>query len=803
MQKPANQNKGKTKAAANRPVSGKAAASAAAGRGPRLGFEIPALLLGDALALLTLLQYLQNQTWLVLLCCLLSVLLCVLALVSKAPKEGLPAAAAVLLLFFLWTALSLLWASSGKFFLKEFSKRLYILPLAIFIFLKMPRTEEAVRRLLLVLSAAGAVYALLSVDMASLKLSGGLLNLFPGFDLSDTGFEKGTRLTGIFGNANISAGLLGICIFFSLCLTEAGQTALQRGFAAACAALQAFTFLLNFSLGATGFFLVSVIVYLVCAGERRIRMLLRMLGIALPAAAAVFLSFRAFEAADGASFLPLLSAVLCAAVAVLLELLVFPSVCGRFEKAGKRGVLPAAAVLLLIVLYAAAGLLLRSGVTLHRGETLRRSCYPAPGEWRLEAEGEGQVNVTVVSQNEPETIMHTETVLYAGDAGDAVFSVPADSLVVYLRFSAPQGARLDRASLAGNGTSLPLHLGYPLLPDFISNRLQGLRANENAIQRAAFFRDGLRIFRDHPILGAGLGGFESLLYGYQDFRYETKYVHNHYIQVLLDCGPVGLALYAALLVLTLGALSRGRKRELPFRALHPALCAAFSMLALHSGMEVVMSSAVYLPYGLTVIALAAVCFGKPQTKRVPARLCTIVTGAVALVYAVLLILNMAAASGVRRSTGSTSAFFKALETAQSIDVFERNDWRTSYVVACADTGSQARRATADRYAAKLVDTPSNSLHRYLVNYYLTFREYDQALLAARKGAAFNYADSAAWNACFEEFSLAWEQNPEDRQEILAAVRILNEDLMRTQERLMDSTVLSDTSRDIIDRALKG
>ena len=802
MQKSANQNKAKTKAAANKPAGGKTAPAAGAVQKQRLGFEIPALLLGDAFALLTLLQFLQNHTWLVLLCCLLSVLLCLLALKPGARKEGLPAAAAILVLFFLWMAVSLLWASSGKFFLREFSKRLYCLPLALFIFLRMPRKEEAVRKLLLVLSAAGAVFALLSVDMASLKLCRDLLGLFPGFNPAAVGFETGTRLTGIFGNANISAGLLGICIFFSLYLMESGRTAFQRGFAAACAALMAFTFLLNFSLGATGFFLVSVIVYLVCAGEHRLRVLLRMVEVALPAAACVFLSFRAFEGAGG-SVIPLLAAVFCAAAVVLLELLVFPLLSRRLDGSGKRGLLPVAAALLLIVLYGTAGLLLRSSVTLGEGEMLRRSCYPAPGSWQLITEADGQVNVTVVSQNEPETIMHTETVLYSGDADKAAFTVPEGSLVVYLRFSAPQGARLNSAQLTGSGASLSLHLGYPLLPGFISNRLQGLRANENAIQRAVFFRDGIRIFMDHPILGAGLGGFESLLYGYQDFRYETKYVHNHYIQVLLDCGIIGLILYAALLVLTAAALWQGRKKDLPFRALHPALCASFCMLVLHSGMEVVMSTAVYLPYALTVLALSAVCFGKPEEKLVPARACTGVTGAAALVYAVLIVLNMAAAAGVERATGSNAEFFRSLERAQSIDVFERNDWRTSYVVACADTGSQLRRATADRYALELIDAPSNSLHKYLVNYYLVFRQYDAGLEAARKGAAFNYADSAAWNAYFGEFANAWDMYAEDRPAILAAVRTLYDDMLQVQNRLMDSTVLNDVSKEIIGRALNG
>ena len=80
---------------------------------------------------------------------------------------------------------------------------------------------------------------------------------------------------------------------------------------------------------------------------------------------------------------------------------------------------------------------------------------------------------------------------------------------------------------------------YTLLPGFIANRLQGLRANQNAIQRTVFFRDGMRMFAQSPLVGSGVGSFETGVTGVQDFYYETKYIHNHYIQILLEDGILG------------------------------------------------------------------------------------------------------------------------------------------------------------------------------------------------------------------------------------------------------------------------
>lgn len=759
-------------------------------------FELLALLMGFAFALLNLWEFIQNRKGLIICCCAITLVLCVIALIRKKPGDGIRAFMLLFAAYLAWLAVSLLWAGAGKFFLREFSKQLFALPLVIFVFFFLPREEGAVRKLLLVLSATGAVYAFLSIDNASLGLCRGLLMLFSGFEGMPTGFESGTRLTGIFGNANISAGLLAVCIFFSLYLLESAENRLQRGFAALLAAFQASAFLLNFSMGATGFFVLCVVLYLVCAGGRRLSALLRMLEIAIPTVITVFISFRFFESEGARLSIPLLALIVDAAAVILLELTLFPRLDARLGLRRKAAGAVLVGAVLLVVVYGVLGLTLRSGVTLSPGEILRRSAYLPGGNYTLSLSSDGAVNVRVISQDEQEIIMHTETVLYAGAAAGAAFTVPEDSRVVYLSFSAPEGTSLSEALLSGPETTA-LHLGYPLLPSFIANRMQGLFANQNAIQRAAFFRDGMKVFRDRPVLGAGLGGFESLLFGYQDFYYETKYVHNHYIQVLLDAGAVGFILYAALLILTLLNLWRGRQKDAPFRRLYPALCAGFAMVVLHSAMEVVMSTSLYLPYAYAVMALAGVCWGRPLAKRAWSALAAAVPGVVSLVYAVLIVLNLSAVSRVDNAGSSYVRFLSSLEKAAGSDVFEKNDWMVSYVNAVGELGLTEYRGKADRYANQLLETPSNSLHQYLVSYYLSFGEADKALAAAEKGTDFAGADSRVWNRYFALFSDALFARPEDRDSILAAVSALYEKLIVTQERLLDEIELDETSLFIV------
>ncbi len=65
--------------------------------------------------------------------------------------------------------------------------------------------------------------------------------------------------------------------------------------------------------------------------------------------------------------------------------------------------------------------------------------------------------------------------------------------------------------------------------------------------RLNFWRAGLAIFRDHPLVGTGPGTFPAVHAGYQkDVRFYARDAHNFYIQVMAEMGVTGVG---ALLVL--------------------------------------------------------------------------------------------------------------------------------------------------------------------------------------------------------------------------------------------------------------
>lgn len=89
-----------------------------------------------------------------------------------------------------------------------------------------------------------------------------------------------------------------------------------------------------------------------------------------------------------------------------------------------------------------------------------------------------------------------------------------------------------------------LWLGPEPVLNRISDTVQSM-SQENIqsryLSREWIWRDSLSIFRAHPILGAGLGSFETVYpqYGHSDGTTVVPQAHNDYLQILADAGIFG------------------------------------------------------------------------------------------------------------------------------------------------------------------------------------------------------------------------------------------------------------------------
>ena len=678
-----------------------------------------------------------------------------------------------LMAYVLFTGISILWAMAGKFFLREYAK--VFTATLVFLATVLLRRKEPMfeKRLCSVLAGVSGLFALAHVEAASTGLLASLLKRVPAFAELFVGFEAGTRLTGIFGNANVASSVLALGIFFSLALLCAERDRMWRGFYAVTLACNAFAMLLAFSMGALACFAVSIVFYLVFAGEGRGAALFRMLEAAVPTLVCAFAAFPCFNHEGAARAVPLLLLVADAAAVSALELGLADRVTAAFEKRHRAVLLALVVVLGLAVVYVAAGSSVSGPYTF--GEPLRRSLYPAGGEHSLQIEANGDVSVTVTSQNRAQTMMHTQTVLYSGPATEAVFTVPEDSEVCYFDFSGAEGTTLSEASVDGE----PIRLDYKLLPGFVANRLQGLRANQNAIQRGVFMADGLKLFRLSPVVGHGIGAFETGVSRVQDFYYETRYVHNHYIQVLLEGGVIGLALWCAAMASLLVALWRRRSgaAEQNARWLYAALWASMVMILTHSFVEVSMSFIVFELFAYAVFGLIVRTCEQPlpaqaqaapemdaQKKKKGAKvaekkagdsLVNLVCAALPALFLMTLIGNLWAQHLVNTKVSSYNAFYNNLERAAKIDAYEHNSTLLSYVAAVAEQGDTGHLDRANEFAAQLSKAQSNAVPEILVYYYLSTEQFIEAIDAAELGAVYSASDPSVWNNCVTNLRAAF------------------------------------------------
>jgi O-antigen ligase len=105
--------------------------------------------------------------------------------------------------------------------------------------------------------------------------------------------------------------------------------------------------------------------------------------------------------------------------------------------------------------------------------------------------------------------------------------------------------------------------------DPVVNRVAGHNQDTLSTSRVWIWKDALRVFRDHPIAGAGLGSFQTAYprrSGYDGSQGFVAQAHNDYLQVLADGGMIGGVLALWFLWVVLRDVLRGVRAKDPLIA---------------------------------------------------------------------------------------------------------------------------------------------------------------------------------------------------------------------------------------------
>lgn len=484
----------------------------------------------------------------------------------------------------------LFYAYYPKFALQEFFMNVGSLFVFATAYVSFLRNEINFRRLVLIISAVIAFASLASIELAT---SGFLHRLFVNIagllnaQIADGygAFETNTRITTVLGAPNVFAPMTVLAMFGSLWTCgRAGEREKSSFIHMSLAVVNGIAFVLCFSLGTILCYGAAFLIYIIATDkENRGTHLLRHLYcvfLSLIGAGLVF-------ALRNLSILPLASTVLLSFLAAFvytrLKLGKLPALkC-------KRGIITAAVVICTGAIVIAASL--HGPYFMTEGASFNRAVALKPGTYTIRISADrpdAPLKVNLSSQSYTEAALKVKTPIKNAElqSGETIdFTVPEGSAAVFFTISATNDLVLTDVVITGGNTLLNLPLRYKLLPEFIVNRLQGLWVNDNAIQRFIFFRDGIRLGMRSPIIGLGGGAYEGGVFSVADYYYQTKHVHNEFIQRYIDGGLLGLLLFAALPFALFRTLYKARYNE-KAKPYFVFLFACMSMIFLHSLLEV-------------------------------------------------------------------------------------------------------------------------------------------------------------------------------------------------------------------------
>lgn len=142
-----------------------------------------------------------------------------------------------------------------------------------------------------------------------------------------------------------------------------------------------------------------------------------------------------------------------------------------------------------------------------------------------------------------------------------------------------------------------------------------------AMDRKGIWVDTLAMFRAHPLLGVGLGAFETVypIYGHGDGTLLIEFAHNDYLQMLSDGGLVGGAIAIWFLVVIARAVAQTAKSADPLlKALGLGSAAGIFALLVHSLFDFnlqIPSNALLFLLLTAIVSRSGLAVGLNETAR--------------------------------------------------------------------------------------------------------------------------------------------------------------------------------------------
>lgn len=653
------------------------------------------------------------------------------------------------LIFALMSGLAAVYSPFGAPAAAAFSKALAAFSVAVIVLVRLRR--EDIPGLLWATTAVCAAISLICIDYAG---AGGLANGFfalmerlgAEYTLANGAVDAGVRVNGIYNDANVTASLfaLGSLLGLHLARTAPSQRKWVQPAAFVLLGINAMGFFLALSRGAILCFALALVVYLLAVGKgRRLPLFVLMAEIAV---VTMVLSAVVMPSLGTSSPLPDVLTLVCGALVWPLDRFVGQPLAGKLQGHGKAIAAAACGLVVLCGIYGVAAMRISGEFTFPPSGRYYRTTQLTAGDYTLNVDGTGSLGVTVYAYNHDNVLMHQYDLRYEGDAAGAAFTVPEGTQSVGVYVWGQPGETLRSVTLS-DGTAL--HLGYPLLPEFVATRLQdNLLTSYSTVMRLQYMKDGWKLFTQSPLIGHGLASTEGLLTTVQPVYYESLYVHNHLLQYLDDMGLLGLA---AFLTMMLGAVYLlARQLRAQSDGLAAVLLACLAMMNFHGLMELTFSIRAFQCVAFALVMAVVVSYAEPQPRKGAKALAVVamvfLCGYLAVFGALLESRRMVQREAERFQTTNPNEFMETLERHIARDVFDHEQNQLTYVANAVQLDNSRYNGVMRKYAEELRRSGTYYACSGLAAHYDLPRGDLAALFSDSRRAIAQKASSAeAWN----------------------------------------------------------
>ena len=409
---------------------------------------------------------------------------------------------------------------------------------------------------------------------------------------------------------------------------------------------------------------------------------------------------------------------------------------------------------MLIITFSFIAINTTKSATINKNTLFSRTIYPNENIYELNIDFEDNshnAQIDIVTRDKNEVILNENTILFSEknisnssetitiDIGDNV-----EQLKIIIRNNNDNPIIVNSINLVSTNNIIEVPMSYKFIPENIANRIQGLQTNNSAITRQQYFSDSLKLFFKNPIIGRGLGGFENGVQSVQQYQYETKYAHNHFLQVMVDGGIIALISYISILCTCIYSLFKSRKTN----NLAPMLFGASMMIIIHGANEFSMSSIHFLPFAFAIFALIAVT-SDTKISKLNTHCSKIFITIVSCMIIFSLLLGGNILANIKIKSGSLT--FDSLEQCTKIDIYEHNDYMLSYILSSNGVEDEHIKKVTQKYLSKLEKTESNTISLYLAEYYINLNNPTKAFEQINLYIECSLYDPNTWNNAFNKY----------------------------------------------------